>query len=419
MTDYTTFSVMFFVRKHHNEPETLFIYARITVDGKRTEISLKRSIPVNHWDTSKGRAKGTIPEIRSLNQYLDQVYSKFLECHKQLSAENKVISAHTIKARFYGRDTYQKTLKDLIAYHNTTMTTVLKPGTMKNYYTTANYLNEFLESNLGVDDIRLSQLDYKFITDFEHFIRTYRAKIPRRICKNNGTMKHQERLMKMVNLAVKLEWVLKDPFKNYQLKYLKTEKQYLSERELQLLEHTTFRHKTMESVKDLFIFACYSGLSYIDLKELTHDHIVKGMDGRDWIKTHRAKTNEIVNIPLLKTARDILAKYSNYQPLISNAVFPVLSNQKMNSYLKEIIKAAGIRKHITFHSARHTFGTTVTLSNGVPLETVSKLMGHTKISTTQIYARILQNKLSSDMMRLEQTFEEKRQSEEKIEVRII
>jgi site-specific recombinase XerD len=158
----------------------------------------------------------------------------------------------------------------------------------------------------------------------------------------------------------------------------------------------------------MFLFSCYTGLTYGELKELTKDHIVKGMDGKNWISTRREKTNEPVKAPLLHKADIILKKYQDKRfDLVSEYLFPVKSNQKMNEYVKKIMKASKVRKHITFHSARHTFATTVTLSNGVPIETVSKLLGHTKLSTTQIYARVMENKISSDMSNLEKRMAKK------------
>ena len=407
MPDYTTFSVLFFTRIIGRDTKELSIYARITVDGKCSEMSLKRKTLVNEWEPSKGRLRGTTPKVRSINKYLDQVYSKMLDTQKRLLDRDSIITAQAIKAAYLGLDEDHKKLSDIIEYHNTQMTSVLKWGTLKNYYTTAHYLKEYLEQKKKVDDIYLKHINYSFIIEFERFLRTYKPKKDRKTCGTNGTMKHLERFKKLINLAIKLEWIPKNPFQNYQLKFEKNERNFLSERELQLLENTTFTNASLERVKDIFIFSCYSGLSYIDLKELTIDQLVKGMDGKDWIYTKRAKTNESVKIPLLKTARELLHKYLNKGPRENNEIFPVVSNQKMNTYLKEIIKAAGIRKKITFHSARHTFATTVTLSNGVPIETVSKLLGHTKLSTTQIYARVLENKLSSDMIQLDKTFEEK------------
>lgn len=411
MPDFTTFSVLFFVRKHSRDNQKLSIYARITTDGKRSELSLKRSVAVNHWDPSKGRGRGTTPAIRSLNQYLDHTYIKLLDCHKQLSSENRVLSAQNIKARYLGNDAQNETLMQCIAYHNKSMVTILKPGTLKNYFTTEKYLKEFLQKRFGTNDIFLSELNYRFITDFEVFIRTYKPEEERKTCTNNGTMKHLERLKKVVNLAVKLEWLSKNPFQNYQLKFKKADRQYLNEYELERLQNTNFTRQSLERVKDTFLFSCFSGLSYIDIKKLTSYQVVVGVNETSWIHTKREKTNEIVKIPLLPQAKDIILKYQENKKA-SKQLLPVCSNQKMNSYLREIVAACGIHKHITFHSARHTFATTVTLANGVPLETVSKLLGHTKLSTTQIYARVLENKISADMENLAQAFEKKRQEQE-------
>lgn len=262
------------------------------------------------------------------------------------------------------------------------MKNVLKWGTLKNYYTTAKYLEEFLRKEKKTDNIFLKHINYKFITEFEIFLRSYKPKKGRKTCGNNGTMKHLERFQKLLNLAIKLEWLEKSPFRNYSLKFEKSDRQFLTTRELELLATISFRSVSLERVKDMFLFACYSGLSYIDLRELTTDQIVKGKDGKDWIYTKREKTQQSVKIPLLQAANTIIYKYQ-HQNVISNAIFPVISNQKMNKYLKEIMQSIGVRKKITFHSARHTFATTVTLSNGVPIETVSKILGHSKLSTSK------------------------------------
>ncbi|MCK0157666.1 site-specific integrase [Cellulophaga sp. F20128] len=391
-----TFSVLFFTRNTRKNSENLSIYARITVNGQRTEISLKRSVPVNHWDASKGRARGNTQNLKMLNNYLDQSYGQILNSQKQLLDEHKMITPQAVKARYLGEDAQHKTLMELVEYHNTTMQSVLKPGTMKNYYSTKKYLDMFLIEKRKTKDIYLKQLNYRFITDFEQYIRRYKPKKARKTCTNNGTMKHLERLMKMTNLAVKLEWLDKDPFRNYKLSYIKSERSYLTQREIDLIVNTKFRSETYERVKDIFLFSCYTGLSYVDVKELMPIQLMIGIDGNYWLHTKREKTNEVVNIPLLPKAKQIIEKYRQ-ESEATDKLLPVLSNQKTNKYLKEIISASGIHKHITFHSARHTFATTVTLPNGVPIETVSKLLGHTKLSTTQIYARVLQKKVGEDM----------------------
>jgi site-specific recombinase XerD len=281
------------------------------------------------------------------------------------------------------------------------MASVLKAGTLKNYFTTERYLNKFLIQKLKIKDIYLKQLNYRFIIDFERFLRNYSPSSKRKALGNNGVMKHLERFKKMIHFAIKLEWLVKNPFGQFQLKFDRYDRQYLSERELELIENTYFNSQRLERVKDIFIFSCYTGLSYIDVKQLTVHQIVKGIDNNYWIYTKREKTNEVVKIPILPKALAIIDKYKVLSERIgSEMLLPLYSNQKTNCYLKEIAKVCKIHKNITFHVARHTFATTVLLSNGVPIETVSKLLGHTKLSTTQIYARVLEHKISEDILRV-------------------
>jgi len=347
-----TFSIIFFTRKSRNIKNQVSIYVRITVNRERSEISLKRNVLFKEWDNAKNRGRGTSTKIRILNNYLDYVYNKLLDCHKQLLEEDKIISANVIKARYLGKDDIHKTLKELIAYHNTNMISVLKFGTMKNYYTTEKYLTSYLNRKLKVKDIYLKQLNYRFIIDFEQYLRTYKNSKKQLVLTNNGVMKHLERFKKMINLAMKLEWIVKNPFNQFQLKFDKYDRQYLSERELELIENTHYKNERLEKVKDCFIFSCYTGLSYIDVKELTLNQITKGIDNNYWIFTKREKTNETVKIPLLPKALDIINKYRDFSKSTnSKTLLPLCSNQKTNTYLKEIAKDCGIHKNITFHVA--------------------------------------------------------------------
>lgn len=407
----STFTVIFFTRKSRSNPNQISIYVRITVNGKRSEMSLKRSIEQNQWDNTKNRGRGNSATVRMLNAYLDGVYSKLLQCHKELIEEDKVLSSDAIKSRYLGEDDNSKTLKELIAYHNGNMIHVLKAGTMKNYYTTERYLQKFLRKK-RIKDIYLKQLNFRFITDFEHYLRTYKNSKNQLMLSNNGVMKHLERFKKMINLAIKLEWMDKNPFSQFQLKYNKFDRQYLNERELKLIENTEFKSERLQRIKDCFVFSCYTGLSYIDIKELTENNIVKGIDNNNWIYTKREKTDEQVKVPILPKAWTILEKYKAKKELnVTTNLLPISSNQKTNAYLKEITKACGIHKNISFHVARHTFATTVMLSNGVPIETVSKLLGHAKLSTTQIYARVVETKISDDIQNLLKRFESKKQKQ--------
>ncbi len=403
-----TFTVIFFTRKSRSVPNQLSIYVRITVDGKRAEISLKRSIPSKEWDNSRNRGRGGSQRIRALNAYMDSVYGELLDCHKELLEENRLVSSDAIKCRYLGEDDYSKTLRELIKYHNENMSVVLKEGTMKNYYTTEKYLYRFLAKKRKVNDVRLKQLNYAFVTDFEHFLRNYRDSKKNLLLANNGVMKHLERFKKMLNLAVKLEWMDKNPFNQFQLKYNKYDRQFLDEEELEKLESTDMGNERLERIRDCFVFSCYTGLSYVDVKELNRDNIVKGIDGNHWISTKREKTDKPVKVPLLPKAQEILEKYMQCPEMENKeGLLPISSNQKTNAYLKEIADSCDIVKNLTFHVARHTFATTVMLSNGVPIETVSKLLGHSKLSTTQIYARVVESKISEDIGNLLIRFKEK------------
>ena len=409
-----TFSIHFWLSLAKKKDDFAPIYARITVDGKRAEISLKRFTSVTYWDIRSKRANSRTSEGKSLNVYLDQVYSDLLECQKQLVGESKYVTAQAIKARYLGEDEQHKTLLQLVSYHNKNMISVIKPGTLKNYYTTERYIKRYLNNKLKTNDVFLKQLSYKFIIDFEQFLRNGKSINSSQPLRNNGVMKHLERLKKMINLALRLEWIEKDPFVRFSLKFTKHQRAFLSQSELEVLESGQLSKEMHQKTKDVFVFACYTGLSYIDVKLLSDEHIVRGIDGEYWIFTKREKNDEAVKIPLLEKALDIIKKYDQGSEHKQEKLLPVFSNQKVNIYLKEIASILKINKKLTFHAARHTFATTVTLSNGVPIETVSKLLGHTKLSTTQIYARVIEQKVSSDMLSLRSKLNSKNNVETRV-----
>ena len=211
-------------------------------------------------------------------------------------------------------------------------------------------------------------------------------------------MKHIERLKKVVNLAVKIGWLEKSPFELYKLCFKKYDRQFLNDVELKAIEECTLHNQTLNLTRDLFVFSCYTGLAPIDLSKVSPENIITGIDGELWLHTERAKTKTIVNVPLLPQAIKLIEKYHhNPVALRRGRLFPMLTNQEINRCLKIIAGICHIEKYLTFYLSRHTFATTVTLNNGVPLETVSKMMGHMKFSTTQIYARILNKKIGEDM----------------------
>ena len=399
MRNSVTFGIVFIPKSSKARNGQAPLYARITLNGERVELSLQRRISLNLWDERKSRLKGSSIESQQVNRSLDRTYNKLYECFRQLHDSNLLLSAQAIKARYLGKDDSFKKLSELLDYHTEHMKDVLKYGTMKNYYTTERYLYKFLKKEFKAEDIFLKQINYQFITDFEHFLRNYKPKRERKAPTNNGVMKHLERLKKLLNLAQKLEWVEKDPFAKFQLKFKKSERAFLNEEELKKLEEYQFEKITHQQTRDVFVFSCYTGLSWIDAKNLKIENIVIGFDGRQWIFTAREKTEQPVKIPILPKAMEIIEKYKDHCECCGY-ILPVYSNQKTNEYLKQIAIILKIKKKLTFHVARHTFATTVTLSKGIPMETVSKLLGHSKLSTTQIYARVLESKLSNDMEKL-------------------
>jgi len=236
----------------------------------------------------------------------------------------------------------------------------------------------------------LKQLDYNFILKFEKFLEEYQPLDHQKKMGNNSVMKHIERFRKTITLSFKLEWIDRDPFINFKAKFEKVERGYLIEKE--------FSIPRLQLVKDLFVYSCYCGLSYIDVINLTQENINFGIDGALWIIKKREKTNKLLRIPILPKAKILIDKYKLHpKSEINGTIFPKISNQKLNSYLKEVSDVCRITKNLTFHLARHTFATIITLTNGIPIETVSQLLGHSRISTTQIYAKVIERKVSEDI----------------------
>ncbi|MCM4161687.1 site-specific integrase [Antarcticibacterium flavum] len=394
MNSQQTFRILFWLNKSKAKDIRLPIYARVTVNGRRAEISLARYCDPEAWDDRAHRIKGRNPEATVLNNYLDAKYAKLLQCYEDLLKEDCIITAQAIKSRFLGSDATFKTLNNVIEHHKSTMGDFLKHGTLKNYGATEKYLLKYLAREHKTKDIYLKNISYQFVTGFDKFLRRQKDKTGKKQLSNNGIMKHMERFKKLINLSIKLEWMEKDPFRDYKMKFEKFDRAYLNQRELNFIEETRFTRTTLEKTKDIFLFACYTGLSYIDVKNLTRENIINGVNGKDWIYCRREKSQTPIKIPLLEKAKMILEKYKTP---VNEVLLPVYSNQKTNNYLKEIASQCKIPKKLSFHVARHTFATTITLSNGVPIETVSKLLGHSKLSTTQIYARVVDQKIGDDM----------------------
>jgi len=395
-----TFSILFYlVKSKQNEKGEAPIYARITVDGIRSELSINRVIDVTRWDSSAGKVKGTKEDARSINEHIDTIRTKLNDHQNTLIKNNKLVTASAVKNSFLGITEKKSTIIELFNYHNKQMAEKVdidySNSTVIRYTTTLSHVTDFIKLNYNTSDMYLTELNYKFITEFEHYLKTVRK------CNHNSTIKYIRNMRKVVNIALANEWLEKDPFLKFKGSIEEVERDFLSTEELQAIEAKEFTISRLDEVRDMFVFSCYTGLAYADIAKLTLNEIEIGIDKQKWIYTHREKTESKSNIPLLPKALEIIDKYKKHpECVISGKLLPVRSNQKMNAYLKEIATLCGISKNLTFHSARHTFATTVTLTNGVPIESVSSMLGHKNIRTTQIYAKVVEKKVSEDMKNL-------------------
>lgn len=404
-----TFSVHFWVKPTNEKVNQGIIYARITVNQRRVLVSLKRKISFDLWDSSKKKVKGTSSEAKQINHYLDSAKSRIFQCYQELSSKGKKVTAQLIKATYLGEVENSKSLRDLIEYHSRKIKNTHAAGSIRNYRVSEKYFFKFLNKERKTSDIYLKELDYKFLCDFEDFLGSYYPKGHPKAMGHNTIMKHIQRLRKMVTLAYNMEWLDKDPFRRWKNTFEKKDREFLTVGELSNLETYEFLVERLDRVRDLFVFSCYTGISYTDIMKLTKDNITIGIDRNKWIISKRQKTNTPIKVPLLDPVLELIKKYEDHpMTLVSGTLLPKITNEKLNVYLKEVAILCGIKKNLTFHMARHTFATTVTLSNGVPIETVSKLLGHTKISTTQIYARVLENKISQDMNALRGVLKQKK-----------
>lgn len=372
---------------------------RITVNGCRAEISVKRKIDPERWDSSANRVKGNKGDAREINALIDKLMLRLNKIYAGLVEEDDVVTADKIKQIFQGKEPVRKTLLEAFDHHNLMMKSRVgidfSPSTYTRYKTTYDHIKNFLLHQYSQSDIFLQQIRYPFITDLEHYLKVVRK------CNHNSTLKYIRNFRKIMNMAVKNDWMDKDPFKAYQVKLKDTKRVFLTREELQVLEVKQIEINRLDQVRDVFVFCCYTGLSYVDVEKLSLKEIVIGLDGDQWISIDRTKTGNASNVPILPKAHQILLKYRDQPEIaISGRLLPVISNQRINAYLKEVATLCGIEKRLTFHAARHTFATTVTLSNGVPIETVSAMLGHKNFRTTQIYAKVVQEKINKDMQKL-------------------
>lgn len=380
------------------------LYARITIDGKRAEISLNNKVNPEKWDKDLAILKGNTLETKTLNNHLIKVRTDLNVHFINLSAIHQAVSPQLLSDTYLGKETkpLEKTIMDAFEYHNKKFKEKAEHGsvslkTWTRFEILKNKVVKFMEKNYKTKDKNLKDIKHSFATDFEHYLM-----INDKLA-SNTLMKYIKMLKTVLNMCVANEWIPSNPFMNFKCTYTPPDRKVLTPDELSTLYSKVMPNKRLEEVRDVFIFACYTGYAFADMEQFDFNAVTVGIDGEYWLKTNRIKTDSAENVMLLDIPLKIIEKYkTNEYCMANNKLLPIISNQRYNSYLKEIAAICDIKKHLTSHIARHTFATTVTLANGISLESVSAMLGHKSIRTTQIYAKVVQSKLSNEMKLLKQ-----------------
>ncbi|MDD3323472.1 MAG: site-specific integrase [Paludibacter sp.] len=400
----TKLSILFFVKRTKTNIDGLLpIFIRVTVNGERIEFSTKRFTPSDKWSAEGNRMKGTSAEARATNSYLDTLKSKVYDYQQQLIREDELVNAENMRNKILGVEKRSHMIVGIFQQHNDEIKALIgkdyAAATLVRYETSLKHTVDFIKWKYKASDIDIRKIDHEFITSYEFYLKSVCN------CCQNTTSKYIKNFGKIIRICLANGWIQKNPFINYKSKMVEVERAFLSMEEIETMLNKVFVSDRLNQVKDIFLFSCFTGLAYADVKKLSRRNIAIGVDGERWIYINRTKTDTRSNIPILPIASFLLEKYKDHPQVVNqDKLLPILSNQKMNSYLKEIADVCEINKELTFHIARHTFATTVTLSNGVPIESVSKMLGHKNLKTTQHYAKILDLKVSDDMKILKEKF---------------
>ena len=408
MENQSTFSLLFYIKKNRlNKKGQAPVYYRITVNGEQVALSLHRSVNIADWNVAMGLVNGKNKEAKSINKDIKSVEGKIAEHYRNIREKGEFITVKALKNALLGIDDKPKEEKvkllQLFNEHNQDLESRIgvdySKSTVTKYKTTVKHLKSYIRVKYKNDDINLEDINNRFVTGYESYL-----KVELHIG-HNTVMKYITIFKKIIKIAIANDWIKKDPFTNFKITVKKTERPFLSDEELNTLINKKFKLQRLELVKDSFLFSCFTGLAHSDLKKLTSENIKTGPDGNQWVMVNRTKTDSSSHIPILPITAMLIEKYKNHPYCLDKGVLlPVLTNQKMNAYLKEIADLCGIDKNLTSHIARHTFATTVTLNNDVPIETVSKMLGHSSIKMTKIYAKLLDKKVSRDMEHLHEKF---------------
>lgn len=390
----STFKILFYLKRNASKPDgTVPLMGRITIDSTISQFSCKMTVPPNLWDTKAGRLTGKSTLAVKTNLVLDKIRVDINRHYQEVMQTDGFVTADKVKNAYLGLGVKQDSFLTLFAKHNQDFSKKVgynrAKGTYNKYCLLYKHVESYIKKEYNRNDIFLKELNLAFVNGFEHYLRTERE------CSTNTIWVYMIVLKHIISIARNSGQLAVNPFAGYLISPESKDRGFLTKEELQLLINTKMKNAQYELVRDLFVFSCFCGLSYSDVKNLTKNNLKTSFDGHLWIITRRQKTNTDSSIRLLEVPKRIIEKYKGYCK--DSHLFPMPSNSSCNTILKKIAKQCGIDKRITYHQSRHTFSTTITLSQGVPIETVSKMLGHTNIKTTQIYAKITKEKISQDM----------------------
>lgn len=394
--------VVFRLNLQKPKNNTFPIYLRVFLDGRKFELSTGLYIDPIYWDQKLSKVKSKHTNYDLINNKLNLLATKIHREFLTLSSKGDAVELNQLRDACKESENTPKlkTIQDAFEYHNIKMreqvaADIVVSRTFQRYVITQNKVMAFIKKQYKKTDMPLEEMRMRFITEFEHYLLTTDQ------LQSNTAHKYIKNLKKIMNLAVSLDWIPSNPFNNFRCSYTAPNREVLTQEEIDHIRFKDFGTDRLNEVRDVFIFCCYSGFAYADVHELRTDNILKGVDGNLWITTSRKKTGTRESVPMLPIPFEIIERYKTHKYCIKyDKLLPVNSNQNYNAYLKEIAAVCGINKTLTSHIARHTFATTITLANGVPIETVSAMLGHNSIKTTQIYAKVLEQKVSTDMEQL-------------------
>ena len=372
------------------------ILMQLTIGQQTCHISTKQNILPEKW--GDGKPIGHTREDQAITAVLEEIRTKAYNKFLQLQGQNINVTPERLKQALLGKDQvqprgYVEIFDQWLVEYSKMVGITTSKRTLDKYILVRNRLQDYIASQLGVKDISLEEVTPKFLSNFDNYLRVEYNMA------NNHAMKIRQKLRTIYKVAIDNGWVSKNPFSTVKIHFDPVERDVLTKSELTALIQTDMIFDRLEKMRDVFVFACFTGLAHCDVAGLTEENIITDEDGQVWLKTHRQKTSEVVDIPLLEIPQLIIKKYQGMKEL-NGKLLPTLTNSCSNLYLKEVAVRCGINKTLTFHMARHTFATTVTLSNGVPIESVAKMLGHRNIRTTQIYAKVIKDKLAEDMNNL-------------------